>query len=59
MTLTGPLPRAARKGAAAMAAEHFDSVLPKPMVIGSLTLVGEAEDGFFHKLARHPLSRTR
>jgi hypothetical protein len=59
MTLTGPLPRAAREDAAAMAAEHFNSVLPKPMVIGSLTLVGEAEDGFFHELARHPLSRSR
>jgi hypothetical protein len=59
MTLTGPLPRAAREDAARMAAEHFNSVLPKPMVIGSLTLVGEAEDGFFHELSRHPLSQTR
>ena len=56
MTLTGPLPRAKRDDAANLAAHHFDKVLPAPLVIGSLTLVGEAEDGFFHEIRRYPLS---
>lgn len=59
MTLTGPLPRAKRDDAVRMATEHFEKVVPEPLVINSLTLVGEAEDGFFHELSRHPLSRER
>lgn len=56
MTLTGPLPRGKRDDATKLATEHFDKVLPTPLVIGSLTLVGEAEDGFFHEIRRYSLS---
>ena len=54
LTLTGPLD--APEAAARVLAAHFAAVLPRPAIIDSLALLGEAHDGYFHLLHRAPLS---
>jgi putative phosphonate metabolism protein len=56
MTLTGPVPRADLDRVLTALRRHFDATLAEPFVIDSLTLVGEAQDGFFHEIERFPLS---
>lgn len=48
--LPDPQPLAAQAGA------HFAPHLPRPFTVGALCLFGEAADGRFHLMARHPLT---
>ncbi|MDW3222809.1 MAG: DUF1045 domain-containing protein [Paracoccaceae bacterium] len=57
MTLTGPLPNALVGKVTADANAHFADLPPRPFLIDSLTLVGEAEDGMFREIQRYTLSR--
>ena len=41
---------------AAQAQAHFAPHLPRPFTVDALCLFGEAEDGRFHLLERHPLT---
>lgn len=54
MTLTGRTPDA--ETVRTVLAEHFAPVLPRPFVIDSLALMGEAADGHFHLVHRYTLS---
>lgn len=54
MTLTGRTPDADSVSAAL--AQHFAPVLPKPLVINSLALMGEDAQGAFHLIHRYMLS---
>lgn len=56
MTLTGPLPRQMFDKVMADASIHFADLPPRPFVVDSLTLVGEAEDGMFHEIHRAALT---
>jgi putative phosphonate metabolism protein len=58
MTVTGPVPRSDPDRVLPALRKHFDATLVEPFVIDSLTLVGEAQDGFFHEIERFPLSST-
>ncbi|MDQ2091326.1 DUF1045 domain-containing protein [Marimonas arenosa] len=55
LTLTGRLPRAEAKTVKAALAPLLKQLLPQPFRIGDLCLFGEAADGRFHILTRHPL----
>jgi putative phosphonate metabolism protein len=55
MTLTGPVPRGDRERILPALSRHFANTLVEPFVIDSLTLVGEAQDGFFHEIERFAL----
>lgn len=55
MTLTGPLPRTLIGKVTADANAHFADLPPRPFLIDSLTLVGEAEDGMFREIQRYAL----
>lgn len=48
--LTGPQPWAT------LAQVHFAPYLPRPFTLDTLCLFGEAEDGRFHLMQRHPLT---
>jgi hypothetical protein len=56
VTLTGPL----APGEAAPVVEALGPwlapVLPRPLEAGSISLLGEAEDGFFHEIERFALT---
>ncbi|MEQ8366913.1 MAG: DUF1045 domain-containing protein [Roseicyclus sp.] len=56
LTLTGNLPGDSAEHARTALASHFAPHLPRPYVIDSLALMGEAEDGFFHLVHRYTLS---
>lgn len=56
LTLTDRLPEPEAARAAEILAAHFAPVLPRPFVIDSLCLFGEAADGRFHLLHRYTLS---
>lgn len=56
VTLTGRLPKEALQPAIAALQAHFAPVLPAPVAIGALSLMGEAEDRRFHEIARLPLT---
>ncbi|WP_299968186.1 DUF1045 domain-containing protein [uncultured Roseobacter sp.] len=57
MTLTGPLPAELQGKVTSDAVAHFGDLPPRPFLIDSLTLAGEAEGGFFHEIQRHSLGR--
>ncbi|OAN73358.1 phosphonate metabolism protein [Jannaschia sp. EhC01] len=54
LTLTGRMPHADTVREAL--ARHFAPVLPRPFVIDTLALMGEAADGRFHLIQRYGLS---
>ena len=56
VTLTGPLPPEERAPIRAALDRWIGPVLPQPFEIGSICLFGEAPDGFFHLIQRHPLT---
>ncbi|MCA8883915.1 MAG: DUF1045 domain-containing protein [Rhodobacteraceae bacterium] len=56
LTLTGPLDPAALQAAEAALRPLVEGVAPGPVTVGDLTLLGEAEDGRFHHIARAALS---
>jgi len=56
LTLTGPVPKAARGAVAACLSSHFAPVLPQPYRIADLALMGQDRAGWFHLLDRFPLS---
>ena len=56
MTLTGRLPKAQVTQIAKVLTPLLADLLPVPFTLGALSLMGEDGDGFFHVLARHPLS---
>lgn len=56
LTLTGRLDRADADEVRTALAAHFEAVLPRPWIIGSLCLVGEDDAGRFHLLHRYTLS---
>ena len=55
ITLTSKLPKAAARQTADILEPLLKPLLPQPYVIEDLCLVGEASDGRFHLIARHPL----
>ncbi|WP_137700051.1 DUF1045 domain-containing protein [Marimonas lutisalis] len=55
LTLTGPLPDDQRNVVTRALSGVLDPLLPSPFVIRDLSLFGEAPDGRFHLLSRHPL----
>lgn len=55
LTLTGRLPRAESEAVEKVLAPLLAPRLPRPFVVRQLCLFGEALDGFFHILSRHPL----
>lgn len=56
MTLTGQLAQNEDLAFKAAIATHFAACLPRPLVIGSVCLMGEDGAGRFHLLERHALS---
>ena len=58
MTLSGNLKEAAAAAVLEQAKATFTPVLPTPMIINTLTLVGERRDGMFEQIARHTLGIT-
>jgi putative phosphonate metabolism protein len=56
LTLTGRLPGAQAERARAALGGHLGPILPRPWTIGSLCLLGEADDGRFHVLHRFALT---
>ena len=57
MTLTGPLNEVQTTDAIAKAAAHFDDKIPNPLMLDSLTLVGENTDGHFKEIERFPVGQ--
>lgn len=55
ITLTGNLPRDAADITAKALAPHLEGLLPRPWLLDSLCLMGEATDGMFHLIHRYPL----
>ena len=55
ITLTSKLPKAAARQTADILGPLLKPLLPQPYVIEDLCLMGEASDGRFHLIARHPL----
>ncbi|WP_372574144.1 DUF1045 domain-containing protein [Ruegeria jejuensis] len=55
MTLTGPLRRDVREQLQPVLTRYFEGCVPSPYPISDLCLMGEADDGRFHLLSRHPL----
>lgn len=55
MTLTGRLAAAELETVRAALAPHLEPLLPRPMPITDLTLLGSDADGRFHQIARFPL----
>lgn len=55
MTLSGPLSDAEADDMERILAEHLAGILPRPFVIGEMTLAGEDADRRFHELSRHRL----
>ena len=56
ITLTGKLPKGDLPQVTAALAPYITPHLPRPFVLNSLTLVGQAEDGMFHEVHRAALS---
>lgn len=56
LTLSGPLPPNQADHLAARLGTHFGPVLPRPYVIDSLVLAGQAADGRFRLISRHALT---
>lgn len=56
ITLTGKLPKPVLPAVEAALNERLIPLLPAPVVIRDLALMGEAPDGRFHLLHRYPLS---
>ena len=56
ITLTGKLPKGDLPQVTAALAPYIAPHLPQPFTLGSLTLVGQAEDGMFHEVHRAALS---
>jgi len=55
LTLTAPVPHAARAVVAESLSAHFAPILPRPYRIDDLALMGQAADGRFHLLDRFRL----
>lgn len=55
ITLTGRLSRADEKTARVAAETYFEPLLPKPFIIGSLSLAGQKSDGMFYEIERFSL----
>ncbi|HVH03977.1 MAG TPA: DUF1045 domain-containing protein [Amaricoccus sp.] len=55
MTLTGPVPAAARDAVAAAVAPLVTPLLAAPVAVGGICRVGEADDGRFRIIRRYPL----
>ena len=55
ITLTGKLPKAQISQTAEVLRAHLAPLLPQPYPVDTLCLMGEAEDGRFHQIARHAL----
>ncbi|MEX3314619.1 DUF1045 domain-containing protein [Sulfitobacter sp. PS-8MA] len=55
ITLSGRMPQEKRRVIEAAAEENLLPTMPKPYAVDSLTLVGQAADGMFHQILRHPL----
>ncbi len=55
MTLTGPLPKGGAENVLSALAPHISPLLPRPLIIRDLCLLGEAEDGRFHLIRRYAL----
>ncbi len=56
ITLTGKLPKAQARQTAQVLKPHLAPLLPQPFRITTLSLMGEADDGRFHLIARHELT---
>ncbi|MFG6568140.1 DUF1045 domain-containing protein [Sulfitobacter sp. 1A13679] len=56
ITLTGKLPKGDLPQVTAALAPYITPHLPRPFVLNSLTVVGQAEDGMFHEVHRAALS---
>jgi putative phosphonate metabolism protein len=56
ITLSGSLPQAQAEDLCTILRAHFVPVLPDPLVIDSLCLMGEDADGLFHLIHRYGLS---
>ncbi len=56
MTLSGALPSDELSALSKAAEEAFSDVIPSPLMVDALTLVGQAEDGQFHAMERFSLS---
>ncbi len=56
LTLTGKLPNAKAAALADLLAPVLDPILPAPFIIGSLSLMGEGDDGRFRQIEEVPLT---
>lgn len=56
MTLTGKRPRAEADQTRTVLAPHLTALLPHPLTIDALSLVGEDASGHFHLITRTPLA---
>ena len=52
MTLTGRVPRRQREAVGAVASDHLGPHIPRPFLLGDLSLVGQGVDGMFHQIHR-------
>ncbi|WP_375698131.1 DUF1045 domain-containing protein [Pseudophaeobacter sp. TrK17] len=58
LTLTGKLPKAELPAVEAALEAHLMPLLPRPLAISDIALVGEDSDGSFHLIHRYALSGT-
>lgn len=56
ITLTGPLSRPDAAATMSALVPVLEKVVPKPVLIDSVTLAGECEQGWFHQISRHKLT---
>ncbi|NSX53476.1 DUF1045 domain-containing protein [Parasulfitobacter algicola] len=56
ITVSGSLDAGTLQTVRAALKPQLDRMLPAPFVINDLTLVGEADDGFFHEIHRYALT---
>ncbi len=59
LTLTGKMPKAQAAALRALLTPVLTPLLPKPYTIGSLSLMGEGDDGLFRQIAEIPLTGNR
>lgn len=55
VTLTGSLPEPAGEAVQGALADALEPMLQEPVAVDAVWRFAEAEDGFFHAVARHPL----
>lgn len=56
LTLTGKMPKAKATALRTLLAPVLTPLLPKPFTIGSLSLMGEGDDGLFRQIEEIPLT---